>query len=47
MLSKEFLLSLFDKQLKEKLDSLEEKNTKETSCLLLLSTNMKSIESNF
>ena len=46
MLTKEILEKLFNKQLKEKLDELEKRNSNESACLSLLSTNMKSIESN-
>jgi hypothetical protein len=47
MLSKEFLENLFNKQLKEKLEFLEKRNSNESTCLTVLSTNMKSIESNY
>ena len=45
MLSKEMLEGLFNKQLKDKLEFLEKRNTNESTCLTLLSTNMKTIES--
>jgi hypothetical protein len=49
-MNKEFLENIIKKQLKESLaslDALETKNNSESSCLTLLSSNMKSIESNF
>ena len=46
MANKELLLSLFSSQIKDKLEYLEKRNTNETHCLTLLSTNMKEIESN-
>ena len=46
MLTKEILEKLFNKQLKEKLDELEKRNSNESASLTLLSSNMKSIESN-
>ncbi len=45
MLSKEMLEGLFNKQLKDKLEFLEKRNSNESTCLTLLSTNMKTIES--
>ena len=47
MSTKEILEKLFNKQLKEKLDELEKRNSNESACLTLLSSNMKSIESNY
>ena len=47
MLSAEFLNNLFNKQLKQKLDYLEERSKNETTCLSLLSTNIKNIESKY
>ena len=47
MANKELLLSLFASQIKDKLEYLEKRNTSENSCLTLLSTNMKDIESKF
>jgi hypothetical protein len=49
MMNDEFLKNLFQKQLTESLKSLEDlekRNTSEYTCLTLLSSNMKSIESN-
>jgi len=46
----EFLKNLFHKQLTESLKSienLEKKDKSESTCLTLLSSNMKSIESNY
>ena len=48
MMNDEFLKNLFQKQLTESLKSLEDlekRNTSESTCLTLLSSNMKSIES--
>jgi len=48
MMNAEFLKNLFQKQLTESLKSLEDlekRNTSESTCLTLLSSNMKSIES--
>ena len=50
MLNDEFLKNLIQKQLTESLKSLEDlekKDKSETTCLTLLSSNMKSIESNY
>ena len=50
MLNSDFLKNLFAKQLTESLKSLEvleKKDKSEFSCLTLLSSNMKSIESNY
>ena len=44
MQKEELLLNLFKKQIKESLDSLESKEKKESSCLLLLQSNMNSIQ---
>ncbi len=46
MANKELLLSLFASQIKGKLEYLEKRNNTETSCLTLLDTNMKDIQSN-
>ena len=50
MLGKEFLENIIKNQLKttlESLELLEKRNTNEETCLTLLSSNMKSIESNY
>ena len=50
MMNDESLKNLFQKQLTESLKSLEvleKKDKSESSCLTLLSSNMKSIESNY
>ena len=50
MLGKEFLENIIKNQLKttlESLEFLEKRNTNEETCLTLLSSNMKSIESNY
>jgi hypothetical protein len=50
MLGKEFLENIIKKQLQttlESLEFLEKRNNNEEICLTLLSSNMKSIESNY
>jgi hypothetical protein len=48
MVDKETILTnLFNKYIKETIDSLDAKNNKETSLLELLTSNMRSIESNY
>ena len=40
----DILLNVFNKQIVESLDILEKKDKNESSCLLLLQTNMNSIQ---
>ena len=48
MVDKETILTnLFNKYIKETIDSLDAKNNKEASLLELLTSNMRSIESNY
>ena len=48
MVDKETILTnLFNKYIKETIDSLDAKNNKEKSLLELLTSNMRSIESNY
>ena len=48
MVDKETILTnLFNKYIKETIDSLDAKNNKKTSLLELLTSNMRSIESNY
>ena len=45
MLNKEMLEGLFNKQLKDKLELLEKRNTKEMDCISVLKNNQESIDS--
>ena len=44
---KEILKNLFNKQIEESSGLLETKDKKESSCLLLLQSNMNSIQGNY